>query len=121
MDDWKKIEISDKPQSSKDPKWDFEENDTLIGVLIRHDTEVGPNKSHIYTLSTTDGEVSVWGKTVLDRRMAQVDPGQKVKIVYLGRKKNSNTGREYMDFDVFVKPGKKENDNEKVNPEDIPF
>lgn len=48
---------------------------------------VGPNQSRLYNFRMEDGTfVSVWGGTVLDNRMDQMQPpvGSIVKIVYVG-------------------------------------
>lgn len=49
--------------------------------------EVGPNASRLYNFLMPDGQyVAVWGGTVLDNRMDQMQPpiGSIVKIVYVG-------------------------------------
>lgn len=55
-----------------------------------------------YLVVDKDGnDVLVWGKTALQTKMARVEVGAKVKIVYLGEKKSSSTGRTYEDYDVY--------------------
>ncbi len=60
------------------------------------------SKSKIYDIMTPEGTKTVWGSPVLERQMAAVKLGSKVKIVYKGRIK-TKSGREAKDFDVFVK------------------
>jgi hypothetical protein len=50
--------------------------------------------------SVEDGQpVAVWGSTVLDQKMKYIEPGLRVKIAYLGKKK-SPKGNTYKDFAV---------------------
>ena len=95
MTDWKKVEVGDV--------WEFEENDTLVGVFVGKEEGVGENDSMLYEFELKDGSrVNVWGSTILDTRLKNIIIGEEVKIVYLGReksKKRKNT--EYKNFDVF--------------------
>ena len=108
-DDWKKIEAGDA--------WDFDKDDTLVGVFTGKEEGVGPNESMIYEFELKDGKrVSVWGTTLLDMRLKNVIVGEEVKIVYLGMAKSKQRkGAEYHNFDVFHRPSPME----KV--EEVPF
>ncbi len=92
---WKKLEQS--------PVWDFAKKPDLEGLLASKKEAVGPNQSMFYNIELPDHSVfGVWGNTVLDDRLAGVQPGQEIKISYKGMVKNEKSGRDYKSFDVFV-------------------
>lgn len=94
MNKWEKVEAN--------KTHDFEEEKELIGIFIGAETNVGPNKSNLYTFKKSSGEmVGVWGNTVLDTRFKNLIEGEEVKIEYKGKTKSPKTGREYHDYDVF--------------------
>lgn len=110
-DDWEKVENL--------PSWDFEENKELVGKFLGVEEGVGPNNSMLYTFDTDEGKVSVWGSTVLDIRLKNVEIGEEVKIVYLGKEKSEQRkGATYKNFEVYHR---KEKLNEDVDPNDIPL
>lgn len=88
---------------SEGTAWDREGR--LEGVYIKRQENIGPNESKMYTIKTKDGEVSVWGSTVLDTKFSEIAMGSQVRIDPLGKVKSEKTGREYMDFAVFWKEG----------------
>lgn len=77
------------------PAWDKKE--PVQGVFVDMKTDVGPNKSNMYTLKTKDGEVDVWGSTVLDSKFEQVPRGAEVRIEFLGMAEGKS-GKEYADY-----------------------
>ena len=63
--------------------WKYEkEGDSVEGVLIRKEEEVGPNKSNTYHLEKGEKQVMVWGTTIIDNKMSYVKVGEYVKITY---------------------------------------
>ena len=92
-DNWQKIETA--------PIWDFEEKSEFVGVYINTEEKVGPNESKLHSFDFKSSVFGIWGNTILDNRLKQVQSGDKVKIVYLGIEKSEKTGREYKNFDVF--------------------
>jgi hypothetical protein len=80
------------------PVWDFNEQDTIEGkyVGVRHG--IGKYKKNVYQIETTDDTYDVWGSTVLDRKMAEVEIGQRVQIKFLGEAKGKNGS--YNDYSV---------------------
>lgn len=66
--------------------WDYEkEGDAIEGVLVMKQAEVGENKSWMYSIETSEGEVkNVWGSAILDSRMNLVRVGEKVRITFKG-------------------------------------
>ena len=101
---WEKI--TPEGDEEKTPIWngkDLKVGDELVGDFIEVKKEVGANKSNLYLFATQgadSGEVAVWGSTVLDARLANLEEGDKVRIVYLGLEE-SKAGRQYKNFDVF--------------------
>lgn len=105
-DEWEEIKTN--------PAWDFEEEEELIGFFVDVETEVGPNKSNLYTFRKEDGDIiGVWGNTILDNRLRGLEMGDKIKIIYRGKVKSPKTGREYNDFRV-LKAKKKETSDEEI-------
>lgn len=96
MSDWKKVEQAEfwKPEKP---------NDSVEGIFVEVATDVGPNNSKLYTLEQEDGErISIWGSTVLDTRMKNVQAGEEVKILYKGiGYSNTRKGATYKDFEVY--------------------
>ncbi len=119
-DDWKKIELGGT--------WNYKEEEPgaeFTGTLIKMEEGIGENNSKVYTFKTPDGEItSVWGSTVLDVRLGLIEPGEEVKIVYLGQvASDKRKGKSYHNFDVYHRPQamKKVGASGSVNPEDVPF
>lgn len=66
--------------------WEYEKDgDFVEGVLLIVKHDVGPNKSLLYNIETSQGVKSVWGSAVLDEKMALVRLGDRVKITYKGK------------------------------------
>jgi hypothetical protein len=80
---------------------DWEVTPIVEGEFVETQDAQGGNKSKIHHVKTADGDVAIWGSTVLDGRLHEVETGQKVKIEYLGLVKGKN-GRDYKSFDVSV-------------------
>ena len=98
MSDWKEV--------GQNEVWDYKAEGVdaeISGILRDVETEVGPNKSTLYTLKTSTGEtISVWGSTIIDTRLKNVEVGEEVKIIYLGKMKSEKRkGAEYHNFKVF--------------------
>jgi hypothetical protein len=95
--DWKKVEVGNT--------WDVrtaKAGDEIVGLFVNKQEDVGENHSKLYTLETDKGNVSVWGTSVLDIRLANVKIGEEVKIVYLGSvPSEKRKGKNYHNFDVF--------------------
>lgn len=78
--------------------WD--KSAALEGTFLKVDESVGPNGSKMYTIKTDDGEVKVWGSTVLDDKLMSVPRGTYVKIQYEGLLKGKR-GTDYHAYKVF--------------------
>ena len=77
--------------------WDKEQ--PIQGVFVGMKTNVGRNKSNMYTLKTKDGEVDIWGSTVLDSKFENIGQGMEVRIECLGETE-SKSGNTYIDYKV---------------------
>lgn len=60
------------------------DGDSITGIFIRAEADVGENKSMLYHLEADGKPISVWGSTILDQRMAWIKPGNKIRITYKG-------------------------------------
>lgn len=96
MSDWKEA-----LGTTSDEVWDRQE--TLQGIYIERQENVGPNNSMMYLVKTDKLTVSVWGSTILDARFAEIPIGSEVKIEPLGETKSEKTGRSYMNFKVMYR------------------
>lgn len=96
-DEWMEV-IPPKKGQDNTPFWEPDEDDELLGVYYKLDTNVGNNASNVYTIQRADGSlIKVWGSVVLDNRMQYVTFGETIKIIYLGKPK----GKRYKDYKVF--------------------
>lgn len=96
----------------------FEVNKEVTGILFNIKENVGPNNSKLYELEIGDELVGVWGSSILDQKMAKVQVGNEVKIVYNGKKISEKTKRQYKDFSVQyreITPA------EEIDTTDLPF
>jgi hypothetical protein len=75
--------------------WTYEkEGDSVEGILIRVQDNVGANKSKIYNIETKkNGIFSIWGSTLLDSKMLLVKLGDLVKITYKGLESVEKEGK----------------------------
>lgn len=84
---------ADETWSAKDA------GDNITGRYVAKKENVGENNSNIYVLETENGNVGVWGSTVLDTKFRDIAIGKVVAIQYLGEIVGK-TGRTYKDFKV---------------------
>lgn len=88
-ENWKEVNPTDWPD-----QWDYKTETELIGILIEKEPNVGENNSMLYTIEKEDGiKLTIWGTTVLDSRLVDIEIGEKVKIVYDGVSAKSKPGR----------------------------
>jgi hypothetical protein len=98
--DWQEVTATD----FADWDWDDPKCKLLEGLLTQKKTNVGANNSNVYIIELKDkpGEiVNVWGSTVLDTKLAQVNVGEEVRIEYMGEVESKKGGRKYRDFKLF--------------------
>ena len=77
-------------------------NEAIEGVFIGVEQDVGENKSRLYHLDVAGKSTAIWGSAVLDTKMSVVKPGDKVKIVFLGKGKAEKGRNAPKLFDVFI-------------------
>jgi hypothetical protein len=69
----------------KPEDWKYSnKGDSIEGVLVQKQENIGPNKSMLYSLETENGIKNVWGATVLDNLLALIQVGIKIRITYEG-------------------------------------
>lgn len=65
--------------------WKHEKDgDFIEGILLLKSSDIGENKSWMYSLETSEGIKNIWGSTILDSRMKLVEIGSKIKITFKG-------------------------------------
>lgn len=84
------------------------EGDEIEGILVSVTPDTGKFKSTIYHVECGKEQKAVWGSTILDDRMKFVKEGDKIKIVFKGKGKNTK-GQEINLYEVFK-------DEEDKNP-----
>ena len=104
-DEWTKIEPEDmKPAwNTKDDDGNFtlKMGDAITGIYKGKEENVGPNNSVLYTINTKDGERAVWGSTIIDSRLKNIEEGMEVRIVYKGEEQSEKTKRTYRNYEVY--------------------
>lgn len=75
-------------------------DEVLIGLFVKVEENIGPNKSKMYSVKTRGGVVKFWGSTVLDDKLMGVPVGSQVKVEYEGMKQGKRG--EYKSYKVFV-------------------
>lgn len=91
---FEKVEIDTwKPQ---------EKDESVEGIFIKAEPEVGTNKSMLYSIEVNNKPTAVWGSAVLDTKMSAVKPGDLIKIVYLGKGEAKGGHNAPKLFDVYI-------------------
>src|SRR3990167_10500700 len=102
-DQWVKVGGNGNNEEIVD-NWDPELQGELVGKYLGKKENIGRNNSTVYQFEQEDGKkIGVWGSAVIDNRMKEVQIGDMVKMVYLGKVNNPKSGRTFKNFDVFVK------------------
>jgi len=80
------------------------EDSVLDGYYLSFEENKGKHNSTVYKIKDDDGQVwSAWGSAVLDDKMAGIEPGDYVRIQWLGLQDPKNVGgSQYHGWDVFV-------------------
>ncbi len=79
-----------------------EDNESVEGIFVKAEPEVGANKSMLYSIDVNGKPVAVWGSAVLDTKMNAVKPGDLIKIVYLGKGEAKGGHNAPKLFDVYI-------------------
>jgi hypothetical protein len=65
--------------------WSAEkEGDSITGIFLSSEKEVGPSKSMLYHLESDGKAISIWGSMILDQKMSYIQPGQTIRITFMG-------------------------------------
>src|SRR3990167_4226184 len=74
----------------------------FIGLYRGKEEHVGENDIIVYTFEVKGDFVQVWGSTLLDIRLKNLQFGEEVKIIYLGKEPSKKRkGKFYHNFQVF--------------------
>ena len=96
MSDWKNAGDSNV--------WDYKtegKGAELQGIFSEREEHIGENDSNLYSFTVNGERVQVWGSSVLDVRLKNVEVGEEVKITYLGQEKSEKRkGKTYHNFTV---------------------
>lgn len=96
---YKKVERTPMAWNSKGA---IKEGDSIEGILKLVEHNQGTKKnSTIYTLDVDGQDVGVWGSVILDDLMSSVKIGNKIKIVFNGKKETS-AGGSYNLYELFI-------------------
>jgi len=83
---------------------ELQPGDSVEGTLKEKRPGVGSNKSNVYFLVQDGGEeIGVWGSTVIDSAMRDVEIGTYVGIEFAGMKSPRGGGAAYKDFIIGVR------------------
>lgn len=96
------------------------DGDSIEGVLIKVETNVGTNNSNLYTIEVDKKPISVWGSTLLDPKMAAAKIGDLLRIEYkgLGEAKTGHSAPKI--FKLLIDFDSRNKDKvEKVTPEKV--
>lgn len=118
--EWQKVEMNPMwNYKDEDGKFSLKSGDELVGVYLGFEENIGSNNSNVYTFRKENGDkISVWGTTVLDSRLKNLNVNEEVKIAYKGSVKSEKVkGRAYHDFDVWHR----EAEFEPVPDQEIPI
>lgn len=103
MSEWKEVK-RDEEKFEKPNLWEPEAiGETLQGIYIELEENVGQFKSNLYTIKTLEGEMKIWGSKVLDELMRKVDLGIEVRITYNGKQPSKTGKKPWKDYKVEYK------------------
>jgi len=69
------------------------EGDSIEGILVRVQSDIGENSSMLYSIETPEGVKNVWGSQILNERLALVKVDEKVKITFKGLSEKKAKGK----------------------------
>lgn len=79
-----------------------EKDESVEGIFMKAEPEVGTNKSMLYSIDVEGKPVAIWGSAVLDTKMNAVKPGDLIKIIYLGKGEAKGGHNAPKLFDVYI-------------------
>ncbi|MFA0834583.1 MAG: hypothetical protein ACC609_11315 [Methanobacterium formicicum] len=100
MSEWTEVK-RDEEKVEKTTFWEPAAiGETIQGKYIDLEEDVGQFKSNLYTIRTTEGEVKIWGSTVLDELMRKVNLNNEVRITFNGKQPSKSGKNPWKDFKV---------------------
>ncbi len=91
---FEKVEIDTwKPQ---------EANESIEGIFIKAEPNVGTNKSMLYSIDVAGKPWAVWGSAILDPKMVAVKLSDLIKIVFTGKGEAKGGHNAPKLFDVYI-------------------
>jgi len=95
-------DFSDEDKVTSNLKlWDYKDNETLVGVIVKIDPE-GQFGRTIIVDTEAEKDLTIPSLTALNTKLSNAVVGNKIKVVCKGLVKGKNR-RDYYDFDVFIK------------------
>ena len=97
--------MSEWTSVSAGANWKAEKTgDNVIGYYYQTLEGQGKDKnSSIHSLKAKDGTIhTLWGSFVLNDKLSKVQPGQYIKIEYLGMAEPKKGGRPYHNWDIAI-------------------
>ncbi|WP_321421738.1 hypothetical protein [uncultured Methanobacterium sp.] len=100
MSEWTEVK-RDEDEVEKPTFWEPEAvGESLQGKYIDLEENVGKFKSNLYTIRTNEGEIKIWGSTVLDELMRKVNLNNEVRITFNGKQPSKSGKNPWKDFKV---------------------
>ena len=104
------------------PTWVFWEDKEIVGTYVSMEENVGPNNSCLYSLQKADSSlIGVWGSKLLDSRFKNIQIGDEVRIVYLGKVTSEKTGREFNNFEVYSRSDNSIGETKNQDSQQVPI
>lgn len=101
MSEWIEVRRDEEETRRKPTIWDPQSmGDSIQGIYIEVEENVGQFKSNMYTIKNEDGETKFWGSTVLDSLMEKVPLGYEVRVTYMGKQPSKHGKKLWKDYKV---------------------
>lgn len=104
MTEWVEVKTEDKEKEQVKMWEPCAVGESIQGMYIDKEEEVGQFNSNLYTIRKQDGEeVKFWGSTVLDDLMEKVPLSHEVKIIFQGKQPSRSGKNPWKDYKVMYK------------------
>ncbi|MCK9151845.1 hypothetical protein [Methanobacterium alcaliphilum] len=101
MSEWVEVKKDEEEKKEQATIWSPSAmGESIQGIYIDMEENVGQYKSNMYTLKGEKGEVKLWGSTVLDNLMEKVPFGHEVRVTYNGTQPSKNGKNPWKDYKV---------------------
>ncbi|MDP1552315.1 MAG: hypothetical protein Q8M06_04810 [Methanobacteriaceae archaeon] len=104
MSEW--VEVKKEEEKKEEIRvWEpVTTGESVQGKYIDLEEDVGQFKSRRYTVRQEDGEIKIWGSTVLDSLMKEVPLNREVRITFNGTQPSKSGRNPWKDYKVEFKP-----------------